>query len=158
MTRSMTPTESGILIGLTRAIMIPLRLTPENIITLEPHEVFVFGSDYAGRHGKGAALTAVRKFGACPGQGMGLQGQSYGITTKGHKLEVLLLPEIGAQIGRFLRFARSHSELKFLVTEIGCGRAGYRPCDVAPFFGINILDNVCLPESFWKVVDSLPIQ
>lgn len=38
------------------------RTTPEVITTLQPNEVFVFGSNLAGIHGKGAAKQAV-KFG-----------------------------------------------------------------------------------------------
>tara|TARA_B100002019_G_scaffold228313_1_gene201575 strand:- start:360 stop:1595 length:1236 start_codon:yes stop_codon:yes gene_type:complete len=48
---------------------------------LEPHEVFVFGSNPKGRHGKGAAKVA-QQFGAKYGQGRGLMGQSYGLVTK----------------------------------------------------------------------------
>jgi hypothetical protein len=37
--------------------------------------IIVFGSDLAGRHGKGAALVlAKRQYGAVPGQGEGLRG------------------------------------------------------------------------------------
>lgn len=46
--------------------------------------VFVFGSNLAGRHGKGAALDAYRYHGAIRGQGVGWQGRSYAIPTKGH--------------------------------------------------------------------------
>jgi hypothetical protein len=130
--------------------------TPENIQTLQPNEVFVFGSNYAGRHGKGAALTALRKFGARNGQGMGLMGQSYGIATKGWRLDVLPLPEIGVQVERFLRFARAHPELKFFVTEIGCGLAGYRPKDIAPLFGSDIPENIILPETFQHNIPDQP--
>ena len=38
--------------------------TPENITSLKPNEIFVFGSNTEGRHGLGAALTAKQKFGA----------------------------------------------------------------------------------------------
>lgn len=38
--------------------------------------VFVFGSNLAGRHGKGAALWARQHRGAVYGQGIGLQGNS----------------------------------------------------------------------------------
>lgn len=55
--------------------------TPENINSLKPNEVFVFGSNLAGHHDGGAARAAVKKFGAIMGQGVGLQGQSYAIPT-----------------------------------------------------------------------------
>ena len=57
------------------------RFTPDFIRELAPNEVFVFGSNLSGAHGGGAALVALRKFGAVWGQGVGLQGQSYGIPT-----------------------------------------------------------------------------
>lgn len=117
------------------------------ITKLEPNEVFVFGSNRAGRHGKGAALTAYRKFGARNGQGSGLMGQSYGIPTKGWKLDVLSLNEISSQVEKFLRFASAHPELKFLVTEIGCGLAGYSPKEIAPMFQ-GATPNVVLPDRF----------
>ena len=44
--------------------------------------ILVFGSNPEGRHGRGAALLAYRKWGAVQGQGRGLQGRSYGLVTK----------------------------------------------------------------------------
>lgn len=128
-----------------------IKETPDNITKLKDNEIFVFGSNYAGRHGKGAALLAMKKFGAKTGQGVGLMGQSYGIATKGKKLDVLPLSSISIQIKRFLRFAEQHSELKFLVTQIGCGLAGYKAKEIAPlFFEHHIPANVTLPKSFLK--------
>ena len=125
--------------------------TPDNITKLEPNQIFVFGSNYAGRHGKGAALVALRKFGARNGQGTGLMGQSYGIATKGHKLEVLPLHKIGVQIDKLLRFAEQHPKLQFLVTKIGCGLAGYSEKEIASLFkGSVIPSNVILPLDFEK--------
>lgn len=40
------------------------RITPEKITTLKENEIFVFGSNRSGRHSKGAARTAMYKFGA----------------------------------------------------------------------------------------------
>jgi hypothetical protein len=123
--------------------------TPLNITKLEPNQIFVFGSNYAGRHGKGAALIAARKFGARNGQGVGLMGQSYGIATKGHRLEVLSLPKIKVQIDKFLRFAALNPQFQFLVTKIGCGLAGYSVNEIACLFkGSAIPSNVVLPQEF----------
>jgi len=63
------------------------RTTPEFITSLEPNEIFVFGSNLKGMHGGGAAYIAYRKFGAIMGQGVGLQGQSYAIPTMQEELE-----------------------------------------------------------------------
>lgn len=119
-----------------------------HITTLKPDEVFVFGSNLAGRHGKGAALTARLKFGAIPGCGIGMMGQSYGIPTKDEMFRVLPLAVIRGHIERFLIYSQSHPENVFLVTEIGCGLAGYKPSQIAPLFGSVIPSNVRLPESF----------
>lgn len=126
---------------------------PEEVLDLQPHEVFVFGSNYAGRHGKGAAKIA-EHWGARRGQGMGIMGQTYGIATKDHDLKVLPLGRITVQIERFIRFARVHPELHFLVTPIGCGLARFTPRQVAPQFGpVHLIPkNVALPLSFWEVL------
>lgn len=126
-----------------------MKTTPEKITKLEPGQVFVFGSNYAGRHGKGAALVAVRKFGARHGQGMGRMGHSYGIATKGHRLDVLPLADIEIQITRFLRYAATHAAEEFLVTKIGCGLAGYSIEEIRNcFLGKTIPSNVVLPAEF----------
>jgi hypothetical protein len=122
------------------------------ITKLESNEVFVFGSNRAGRHGKGAALTALRKFGAKPGQGKGLMGQSYGIPTKDERLRVIPLEGIKVQVIRFLRFANENPNLRFLVTPIGCGLAGYKPKEIAPFFE-GASENVVLPDCFIRVLE-----
>lgn len=119
------------------------------ITKLAPNEIFVFGSNYAGRHGKGAALTALRKFGAISGQGTGIMGQSYGIATKDRNLKVLPLSAIDTQIYRFIKYAILHPELIFIVTPIGCGLAGYKSRDIAPlFYKYNIPANVVMPDEF----------
>jgi hypothetical protein len=130
-----------------------MRTTPERITFLAPNEIFVFGSNYAGRHGKGAAKDAIR-FGARWGQGDGLSGQTYGIPTKGYKLEILPLHYIRIAVERFLRRAAASPEFTFLVTPIGCGLAGYSPKDIAPMFK-DSPPNVVLPESFLRVLGKL---
>ena len=124
--------------------------TPEKITHLEPNEVFVFGSNLAGRHGLGAALTAYRKFGARNGRGMGLCGQSYAIATKDRNLRILPLAKIEAQVVRFLEFAEKNPNLTFYVTKIGCGLARYSVKDIAPMFDREIPQNVILPKEFQK--------
>lgn len=92
---------------------------------------------------------ARQKFGAIDGQGVGLMGRSYGIATKGHRLEVLPLREIETQIAGFLDFARNRPDLEFLVTKIGCGLAGYSTEEMqACFVGGEVPENVALPAEF----------
>ena len=96
--------------------------------------IFVFGSNLAGRHGKGAALFARQNHGAIYGQGIGLQGNSYAIPTKGHSIQTLPLHIIRMHIKKFVEFARQNKSLQFEVTRVGCGLAGYRDQQIAPMF------------------------
>lgn len=117
------------------------RTTPENITSLAPNEIFVFGSNLSGMHGGGAAWVAYRKFGAIMGQGVGLQGQSYGIPTMQGGVET-----IRPYVDEFIEFAKSHPELTFLVTRIGCGIAGFDDAEIAPLFeAAHEVDNIVLP-------------
>ncbi len=124
------------------------RITPQHIDNLESNEIFVFGSNLSGAHGGGAAAMAVRKFGAVWGQGVGLQGQSYAIPTMHGGTDV-----IKPYVDEFVEFATLHPEMRFLVTSIGCGIAGFTPEEIAPLFsGALNLENVTLPQLFWNVL------
>lgn len=96
--------------------------------------VFVFGSNLAGRHGKGAALEARQRWGAIYGQGEGPQGDSYAIPTKDARLNVLPLEDIWDKVRWFIKHAEENGDNSFLVTAIGCGLAGYKPEQIAPLF------------------------
>lgn len=99
-----------------------------------PDEIFVFGSNLAGRHGKGAAAFARRFHGARQGQGKGLQGHSYGIPTKDEQVRTLPLGKVRAHVAEFLAFARSRPDLRFYVTPVGCGLAGFKRSEIKPLF------------------------
>jgi hypothetical protein len=109
--------------------------------------VFDFGSNLAGRHGKGAALWARTQRGAIYGQAEGLQGNSYAIPTKDGRLNTLPLSAIRWHVVAFLRFARNSPEMQFELTPIGCGLAGYTPADIAPMFA-DAPANVIMPAEF----------
>jgi len=96
--------------------------------------IFVFGSNEAGRHGKGAALEARVTYGAVYGVGRGRTGHAYAIPTKDGRLNTLPLEAIKIYVDEFLEYARSNPDLKFKVTRIGCGLAGYRDDQIAPMF------------------------
>ena len=99
--------------------------TPEIINYLEPNEIFVFGSNEAGIHGGGAAKTAQEKFGAIYGVPFGLMGQSFAIPTKDTRIETLPLSDILNYLVSFIKFTIDNPQLKFYLTKIGCGLAGY---------------------------------
>ena len=122
--------------------------TPEWITQLESNEVFVFGSNLAGCHAGGAARVACQRFGAVWGQGVGLQGQSYAIPTMQGGVET-----IAPYVDEFIEFAKSHPDMTFLVTPIGCGIAGFTPGELAPLFVRAVdVENVLLPKSFVDVL------
>ena len=129
--------------------------TPDRIMELKPNEIFVFGSNLAGAHGGGAARLAYERFGAVWGQGVGLQGQCYAIPTMQGGVET-----IKPYVEEFITFAQLHSNLKFYVTQIGCGIAGFNVAEIAPLFQ-NAIDvtNVILPKAFVEVLaQSKPIR
>lgn len=113
--------------------------------------IFVFGSNLAGRHGKGDALIARRKHGAIYGQGEGLQGNSYGLPTKDAFIRSLPLAEVKKSVERFLVFARAHPEMNFDVQAVGCRLAGFTPAQIAPMF-IGAPDNCYLHPLFKEVL------
>lgn len=124
--------------------------------------VFVFGSNLAGRHGKGAALTAVADYGAVWGQGVGLQGNAWAIPVKDGRggadlkdpRQTLPLEEIAGYVAAFLAQAEVlYPERTFMVTPIGCGLAGYTPEQIAPMFA-RAPKNVILPPEFLKVLET----
>jgi hypothetical protein len=126
-----------------------MKITPTNIIKLKKSEVFVFGSNELGNHIGGAALTAYQSFGAKPGQRFGLQGQSFAIPTLGEDMQKISLKSIQCYVNNFIEIALSMPKLKFLVTEIGCGIAGFTHDEIAPIFK-NALEvkNISLPQTF----------
>jgi len=126
---------------------LPVRITPSKINILEDNEIFVFGSNIKGMHMGGAARAAYNKFGAEWGNGEGLQGKSYALPTMEG------LDSTKEAVGHFTQCAKTHQELKFYVTPVGCGIAGYTSKEIGPLFrDAAELSNVYLPISFWKVL------
>ena len=124
------------------------RLAPKCIAGLAEGEVFVFGSNLQGMHAGGAARFAYERFGAEWGNGVGPQGRCYAIPTM-HGPVAAIKP----YVDDFIAFAKEHPELFFFVTRIGCGIAGFRDKEIAPLFAEALgLENVCLPESFVKIL------
>jgi hypothetical protein len=96
-------------------------------------EIWVFGSNAAGRHGAGAAKAALQ-YGAVYGVGVGLVGQSYALPTKDKSIQTLPLNVIKSHVDDFLKFATNHPDLTFFVTRIACGLANYVDSQIAPMF------------------------
>lgn len=129
------------------------RTTSENITVLNENEIFVFGSNLSGRHGKGAAKTALG-WGAKWGQAKGLQGRTYGIPTKDASIRrTLTIEEIKPFVDEFIEFAKANENLIFLVTEIGTGLANHKKENIAPLFkqAVNY-KNIYLSKDFWFIL------
>ena len=132
------------------------KYTPEHITKLEPNEIFVFGSNGKGVHGKGAAKQAM-SFGAVYGQAQGRQGSTYAIITKKdwRIMKSSTLKEIQDSLKVFMLYAKQHPELVFLVTKLGCGFGGYQVSEIAKLFiDVDIQSNVVLPQEFIDYLSS----
>lgn len=145
--------------------------SPKIITKLGINEIFVFGSNLEGKHGKGAAKKAL-EFGAIYGRGIGQVGRTYAIPTRkfvkgvvdtigtpyysktyNSSLVTLPLSEILVYVTLFTQFASVNTKYTFLVTEIGCNNAGYTPKDMAPLFRQCLpYSNILLPESFTNIL------
>ena len=123
------------------------RIASAHIAALGENEIFVFGSNIQGSHGGGAAWFVYKNLGAEWGVGEGLTGRCYALPTMEGEASMKHAVE------HFIDCAKSHPELTFLVTAVGCGIAGYTPNEVAPMFKeAASLENVYLPQVFWEAL------
>ena len=102
-------------------------------------EIFVFGSNLAGRHGAGAAKVAYKKHGARWGLAYGQYGNSFAIPTRGHD-SPLDMKTTQDFISGFIAYAAMNPQWDFKVATSG---------DFLPHQFINATGNVLLPEQ-WK--------
>jgi len=110
--------------------------------------IFVFGSNQAGRHGKGSALEARQRYDAEYGVGEGRTGNAYAIPTKDRQLRSRSLGEIKLSVDKFIGYATAHPDLEFLVVKIGCGLAGYAEAQIITMF-LDAPSNCELPDG-WR--------
>ena len=123
--------------------------TPNFITELKDNEIFVFGSNIRGMHGGGAARIANMKFGAEWGVGEGITGKCYALPTMEGGVDY-----VAGKVQYFIKCASEHPELKFYVTRIGCGIAGFTDEEIAPLFLVAMeMENVILPESFVEILN-----
>lgn len=129
------------------------RSSPKVITQLAPEDVFVFGSNEAGRHLAGAAFQALN-WGAEFGKHYGLAGQTFAIPTLDKNLNKLSIESIGVYVMWFTQFAEENENLNFMVTEIGCGIAGFTHEQIAPLFKWAVkLQNIYLPVRFIDIIE-----
>ena len=126
------------------------RIAPDNIVSLQENQIFVFGSNKDGAHNGGAAYYALQHFGAKFGQAEGIQGQSYAIPTDGNSFE-----ELAKAVERFTEYVVFHPQNKFMLTAVGTGNAGYEVRQIAPLFRqAYAFGNVYVPRSFMQYVSN----
>ena len=119
--------------------------------------IFVFGSNLAGVHGRGAARHAMKHYGAIWGKGIGHFGNSYAIPTKDENIITLPLERIKGYVDDFVLWAKNHPNMKFYLTRVGCGLAGYTDEDIAPLFA-DVPENVIIPESWIPYIDGYDLK
>jgi hypothetical protein len=129
----------------------------DNTIPRGANWIWVFGSNLAGRHGKGAAKIAHVNFGAKYGVGEGPTGKAYAIPTKTAKFATLPIDEIKASVAKFIDYARANPKKQFFVTRVGCVLAGHADQDIGPLFAEAELDNLSLPEEWREFAPALEI-
>lgn len=112
--------------------------------------VFVFGSNLAGRHGKGAALDAKRQYGAVYGIGQGLTGRAYALPTKDGDLNVLGLDRVLYEIDRLIDQAKQTPAIQYRMTRVGCGLAGLSEDLIAERLLRDAPSNILLP-GVWEL-------
>lgn len=119
-----------------------------NITTLQPNEIFVFGSNLGGKHYGGAARQAHESFGAEMGIGEGLTGQCFAFPTLDREFNQLSVDVLGVARNILYNTCRMHPDKRFLLTKVGCGLAGYPETTMRGLFA-NPPSNLILPED-WK--------
>ena len=140
------------------------------VTSLQPNQVFVFGSNEGSSkgakptHGAGGARLARDKFGAIQGQSKGIQGKSYAIVTKKFYdvVRSSTAEEIRLEVKGLYEYAKQNSDKEFLISDYsGKNLNGYTEQEMAQIFNeagtapANIVHN----ENFQKVIDNaLPQQ
>lgn len=113
--------------------MITNKVTPEKVTVLKPNQVFVFGSNKQGRHGKGAARDAVTYFDAKEGVGEGFTGGCYAFPTieKLFPYTRVSAESFKKSSQKLLKAVEDNPDLEFLVTPLGLGLAGFEIAVIA---------------------------
>jgi len=131
-----------------------MKITPNDIQTLNENEIFVFGSNAVGSHGGGAAWLAHRQFGALMGVGEGFTGQCYAVPTLDVNLERVQLRPLFNSLQKLRNEILANPDKHFLITRLGCGIAGFQDFEVAPLmYDFTELENVSLPKEFIEILE-----
>jgi hypothetical protein len=119
------------------------------VTKLKSGEVFVFGSNTAGRHGAGAARQARLHFGAKLGVGEGMQGQSYAFPTLDDQLRQRTTHDLEQARNKLYECCLGNPGKRFILTKVGCGLANYKEEFMRGLF-VDPPANLILPED-WRL-------
>lgn len=125
---------------------------------LNKDQIFVFGSNTQGRHGRGAALTARLKFGAIYGKPEGIQGKSFAIITKDLTKKThpsRTVPQIISQINKLYEYATLHPDKEFIIpykcTDHNLN--AYSSEEMAKMFASRAIpENIVFDKKFYELV------
>lgn len=118
------------------------------ITSLQSNEIFVFGSSLGGIHAGGAARQAHREFDAEWGVGEGMTGKCYAFPALDAEFERLPILHLENARELLYKTCRENPNLRFLLTKVGCGIAGYDESTMRGLF-TDAPENLILPED-WK--------
>ena len=127
---------------------------------LNKDQIFVFGSNTQGRHGRGAALTARLKFGAIYGNPEGIQGKFFAIITKDLTKKThpsRTTSQIISQINKLYEYATLHPDKEFIIP-YKCSDYNlnaYSSEEMAKMFASrDIPENIVFDKLFYELVKS----
>ncbi len=92
---------------------------------LKDNQVFIFGSNLAGRHAGGAARQAHEDFRAEWGVGEGLTGKCYAFPTLDENHQKRSDEDLKESVKKLWLTVVANHDKEFLLTKVGCGIAGY---------------------------------
>jgi len=146
-----------------------MRWYTNDLTYILPNQIFVFGSNTQGRHGKGSALFAKQKCGAIYGQPHGIQGNSYALCTK--DLTKYVHPSVSKdniieQIIELYKFIEKNADKDFYIAYKGEGinLNGFSPKEMAQMFleafklsNVNIMNlrNLVFHKTFYDLIIQL---
>ena len=110
------------------------RGTPDNVTSLLPNEILVFGSNLNGNHAGGLARVCAKQFGAEEGIGEGVTGQSYAFPTLDEAMGQVSQEALQVSAQRLIDFANQNRQKIILLTKVGCGIAGFDEDEIKEHF------------------------
>lgn len=116
--------------------------TKDGFITqLGKNEVIIVGTNLNGHHNGGAADQAYEHFGLAWGVSEGISGHTYAFPTLGYEMEKLDTIELEAMRDNLFTTANALTSVKFYLTPVGTGIAGFKLEEIEPLF-TNLPSNI----------------